>query len=143
MSVTKIDKKEIDLLACHVKAYIYKLKHLMRDMDYYYREKFSNFNEDTYFKNRVVDRLFWYLHVANSVAYGLQYQEPIELDRNDYYENANSIPSMSLKELMEALEHLRSNLFTNDGNMFLGESWNTIFKNIIEALKDLLIERIK
>ena len=136
MSVTYIEKKKIKLMHMGVKGYLKDISGaIYGNKNFLWRRSYFSGTEEDHM-NCILGRLFWYLHVANATAYGLQYQEAIDIDRTDLPDNPHFI---GLKELIEQLDHLDYNLSTNDGNRFIHRDWEDLFFKILESLKDKYI----
>ena len=66
-------------------------------------------------------RLMWYLYVANVTAYSLQYQEQTPIFTKEVA--ADKYKFMAFDDAAAGYASLIYNIFTNDGNYFLGEPW--------------------
>jgi len=78
-------------------------------------------------------RLMWYLYVANGTAYSLQYQEEIQIFSKEVA--ADKYKPMAFDDAAAGYANLIYNIFTNDGNYFLGEPWYSYAEKINEFLK--------
>jgi hypothetical protein len=78
-------------------------------------------------------RLMWYLHVANGTAYSLQYQEEIQIFSKEVA--ADKYKPMAFDDAAAGYANLIYNIFTNDGNYFLGEPWYSYAEKINEFLE--------
>jgi len=78
-------------------------------------------------------RLMWYLYVANGTAYSLQYQEEIQIFSKEVA--ADKYKPMAFDDAAAGYASLIYNIFTNDGNYFLGEPWYSYAEKINEFLQ--------
>jgi hypothetical protein len=78
-------------------------------------------------------RLMWYLYVANGTAYSLQYQEEIQIFSKEVA--ADKYKPMAFDDAAAGYGSLIYNIFTNDGNYFLGEPWYSYAEKINEFLQ--------
>lgn len=78
-------------------------------------------------------RLMWYLYVANGTAYSLQYQEEVQIFSKEVA--ADKYKPMAFDDAAAGYASLIYNIFTNDGNYFLGEPWYSYAEKINEFLK--------
>lgn len=92
------------------------------------------------------DRLLWYVRVANKVAFSLQYREEVAFfdeDDSDIEWVETSGVVASLTETISALRHIRYNLCTNDGRVFLPEAWGKALDLIESSLMNACFDRMK
>tara|TARA_R100001530_G_scaffold136314_2_gene116374 strand:+ start:728 stop:1201 length:474 start_codon:yes stop_codon:yes gene_type:complete len=68
-----------------------------------------------------IDRMFWFLYVANRTAYNVQYQDNAPIN----YETKLPLPigELSYEELEEELSSIDYNTFTNSGGYFIDEGY--------------------
>jgi len=78
-------------------------------------------------------RLMWYLYVANGTAYSLQYQEEVQIFSKEVA--ADKYEPMAFDEAAAGYGGLMYNIFTNDGNYFLGEPWYSYAEAIDKFLE--------
>ena len=78
-------------------------------------------------------RLMWYLYVANGTAYSLQYQEEVQIFSKEVA--ADKYKPMAFDDAAAGYGSLIYNIFTNDGNYFLGEPWYSYAEKINEFLQ--------
>lgn len=92
------------------------------------------------------DRLLWYVRVANKVAFSLQYGEEVKFHDEDEFDvewDKTSGIVASLTETVSALRHIKYNLCTNDGRVFLPEAWGKAFDLVESCLMDACFDRMK
>lgn len=95
-----------------------------------------DYNKETNFETEMkenISRMFWYLLVANRIAYSLQYQENPDFFNEEY----SLVKPVYVKneKIVSKLESIDYNLATNDGNVFIEMKWHVCFLNLIEFLK--------
>ena len=78
-------------------------------------------------------RVMWYLYVANVTAYSLQYQEQTPIFTKEVA--ADKYKPMAFDEAAAGYGSLMYNIFTNDGNYFLGEPWYSYAEAIDKFLE--------
>ena len=78
-------------------------------------------------------RVLWYLYVANVTAYSLQYQEQTPIFTKEVA--ADKYKPMAFDEAAAGYGSLMYNIFTNDGNYFLGEPWYSYAEAIDKFLE--------
>ena len=78
-------------------------------------------------------RLMWYLYVANGTAYSLQYQEDVQIFSKEVA--ADKYKPMAFDDAAAGYASLIYNIFTNDGNYFLGEPWYSYAEKINKFLE--------
>jgi len=78
-------------------------------------------------------RVMWYLYVANVTAYSLQYQEQTPIFTKEVA--ADKYKPMAFDDAAAGYASLMYNIFTNDGNYFLGEPWYSYAEKIDQFLK--------
>jgi len=72
--------------------------------------------------NDYIDRMFWYLYVANRTAFNIQYSEnsPFEYDEKIA---TPVLSKLSYKDIEIELGSIDYNTFTNSGTCFIDEGW--------------------
>ena len=70
-------------------------------------------------------RLFWYMYVANRVAYSLQYQR-----NEDIFTPEVSAEKYTLEEAKQKFGSFMYNIYTNNGTVFLSEDWLGLAEDI-------------
>lgn len=77
-----------------------------------------------------IDRLLWYMYIANRVAYGVQYQENPEIFTPD--ETAEKYTAEQSAEMFSSFMY---NIYTNSGNVFLSDDWVGLGEDVQKFLK--------
>ena len=70
-------------------------------------------------------RLFWYMYVANRVAYSLQYQR-----NEDIFTPEVTAEKYTLDEAKQKFGSFMYNIYTNNGTVFLSEDWLGLAEDI-------------
>lgn len=132
-------KDNIIYLLCnneHFKNYvcnldIYKTESFKRTFIISAETKLSNYEICT----RLFEKLFIYLHVANSVAYALETKKQPRINFSAF-EQKPIIIEMNKLDILKNLEELRYNIILNNGDYFLSYNWENFLEKIIEYFKE-------
>ncbi len=154
MSVIYFEENEIDAIcnkvASHqqIRTFLKTTQHFQKyekSLQFYKsglkEEGFTGSQCADIFLNSYIARLFWYVQIANQVAYSLQYRENINFFKKEGNENCNPkmsdfyelepVKEINSKKLADDLGGLHYNIFTNDGDYFIAEK----YLNALEAIK--------
>jgi hypothetical protein len=147
MSVRLFTQQEIVNLASELKARGY-----VKDMIIYSRAYQKDrlltmqFKKESFLRSpeqvgETIDRLLWYCFQANQLAYALQYPDAKdETQIADWKDEIKpDIPTRKTLDVLHEISNLRYNLYTNNGNCFLGRDWHDLLDRTIETLKDEII----
>jgi hypothetical protein len=83
-----------------------------------------------YSSEDAIERLLWYMYVANRVAYSLQYQE-----NTDIFTTEQKAEVYTPEQSAEKFSSFMYNIYTNSGNVFLSDDWLGLGKDIQKFLK--------
>ena len=147
MSVRLFSQQEIVNLAAELKARTY-VKEIIVYSSAYQKSRLltMQFKKESFLRSpeqieETIDRLIWYCFQANQLAYALQYPDAKNgtqiADWKD--EIKPDIPTSKTIDIMHEASNLRYNLYTNNGNCFLGRDWHDLLDRVIETLKDEII----
>ncbi len=147
MSVRLFTQQEIVNLARELKARTY-VKDLIIYSRAYQKDRLltMQFKKESFLRSpeqveETIDRLLWYCFQANQLAFALQYPDAKnETQIADWNEEIK--PDISHRKTIDVLgdiKNLRYNLYTNNGNCFLGQDWHDLLDRVIDALKDEII----
>ena len=101
------------------------------DKSYYSKTAYSDGSPES-----LIRRTLWYLYIANRVAFSVQYKLEPEFFNEQYKKLLNKkIEGYPLKEAMSEFGSLMYNIYTNDGNVFLGEKFFNVADIIYEYTK--------
>lgn len=84
---------------------------------------------------RLIDKLFFYLHVSNEIAYALETKKQPRINFNAFEEKPIIIEMKPL-DILKNLEELRYNIILNNGDYFLSYNWENFLEKIIEYLRE-------
>ena len=81
-----------------------------------------------------IGRAVWYAYIANITAFNVQYKENVQInfnmESNEKFEN--------FQDAIQLLGSLLYNVATNDGNIFLMDSW---YDSLVAIEKEFVIEQ--
>ena len=147
MSVRLFTQQEIVNLASELKSRTY-VKDLILYSRAYQQDRLltMQFKKESFLRSpeqveETIDRLLWYCFQANQLAYALQYPDAKdEVQIADWIDEIKpDLPTRKTIDIMHETSNLRYNLYTNNGNCFLGQDWHDLLDRVIETLKDEII----
>lgn len=134
LEIQKIRDSVIDTLVQCSDFKYYVIKSNLFKQRFYFnsKSKLSDVNELNII-NSLINKLFWYLHIANQVAYALQYSTQPQFDFEGFVPQENKCLYLTKpkKALRDEIVSLQYNILTNDGNYFLSKDWEQLLENIL------------
>jgi hypothetical protein len=140
-------KQEIVNLTAELKIRVY-VKEIIIYSKAYQKDRLltMQFKKESFLRSpeqveETIDRLLWYCFQANQLAYALQYPDAKdEVQIADWKDEIKpDIATRKTIDVMHEMSNLRYNLYTNNGNCFLGRDWHDLLDRVIETLKDEII----
>jgi hypothetical protein len=139
-------KQEIVNLTAELKIRVY-VKEIIIYSKAYQKDRLltMQFKKESFLRSpeqveETIDRLLWYCFQANQLAYALQYPDAKdEVQIADWKDEIKPDIARKTIDVMHEMSNLRYNLYTNNGNCFLGRDWHDLLDRVIETLKDEII----